>query len=181
MKTGDDPQGSSTSACQRGLGADCLSTLDVLKGHLRTSSAIIVQLLKLFIGEILNCSELVFRPLHCQHELRQFELNRKRVAVLRVLDQEHHQECHDGRAGVNHQLPSIAVLEYRSGQDPDDDQCDRKQKCQWMAGPERYRMRKPGKLLCQRRWRGVRLVRLSLIFAMAAVLSIAISVLATIV
>jgi len=101
-----------------------LPTLDVLTGHIRARSAIIVQLLKLFIGEILDRSELILCPLHCQHELRQFELNRKRVTVLRVLDQEHHQKCHDSRAGVDHELPSIAVIEYRAGQDPDDNQSD---------------------------------------------------------
>jgi hypothetical protein len=26
---------------------------------------------------------------------------------LRVLDQEYHQKCHDGRAGIYHQLPAL--------------------------------------------------------------------------
>ena len=110
-------------------------TLDVLTGHIRARSAIIVQLLKLFIGEILDRSELILCPLHCQHELRQFELDRKRVAVLRILDQEYHQKSHDCRAGVDHQLPSVAVIEHRAGHDPGDHNGERQQERDRMAGP----------------------------------------------
>ena len=109
----------------RRIGRMPLPTLDVLTSHLRTSSAIIVQLLKLFIGQVLDRGELVLRPLHRQHELRQFELYRKSVAVLRVLDQEYHQKCHDGGAGIDHELPSIAVVEYRAGRYPDNHNSER--------------------------------------------------------
>ena len=40
------------------------------------------------------------------------------VAVLGVLDQEHHQERHDRRARVDHELPRVAVTEDRAGDRP---------------------------------------------------------------
>lgn len=42
------------------------------------------------------------------------------VAVLRVLDEEHHEESDDGCARVDHQLPCIAVVDQRAGTRPDD-------------------------------------------------------------
>jgi len=126
------------------------SALNVLKGHLGTGATIVVQLLELLIGEVLDCSELIFRPLHCQHEFRQFELNRKRVAVLRVLDQEYHQKRHDGRASIYHQLPGVAVAEYRAGRYPDSHDSEGEQECYRVAGPLRYCMCKSRKLMRQR-------------------------------
>ena len=39
----------------------------------------------------------------------EFHLDRGAVAVLRVLDQENHQEGDDGRAGVDDELPGVGV------------------------------------------------------------------------
>ena len=50
---------------------------------------------------------------HREDQLVQLGLHRRTVAVLGVLDQEHHQEGDDGRAGVDHQLPGLAELEDR--------------------------------------------------------------------
>lgn len=46
------------------------------------------------------------------------------VAVLRVLDQEHHQERDNGRRGIDDQLPGVVVVEIGSAQAPYQDQCD---------------------------------------------------------
>ena len=43
------------------------------------------------------------------------------IAVLRVLDQEDHQERNDGRAGVDDELPRIGIMEGRTERGPDDD------------------------------------------------------------
>ncbi|MNP10637.1 hypothetical protein D3C76_1027930 [compost metagenome] len=44
------------------------------------------------------------------------------VAVLGVLDQEHHQEGDDGGRGVDHQLPGVVEVEQRPGNRPSQDQ-----------------------------------------------------------
>src|SRR5262245_24165076 len=54
-------------------------------------------------------------------QLVELDLQRRRVAVLRVLDQEHHQESYDGRAGVDDELPGVAVAEDRARHQPGDD------------------------------------------------------------
>ncbi len=53
-------------------------------------------------------------------------MNRFRVAVLRILDQEHHEESDNGGAGVNDQLPRIRVMKGGAGCAPDDDYGDRR-------------------------------------------------------
>eukprot|EP01036_Dinobryon_divergens_P040135 gene40134-53026_t len=55
------------------------------------------------------------------------------VAVLRVLDQEHHEEGDDGGAGVDHQLPSVRKAEHRPADSPKGHYGDRCQKGQRAA------------------------------------------------
>ncbi len=46
------------------------------------------------------------------------------VAVLGVLDQEHHEKRDDGGAGIDDELPGIAELEQWPGQRPEHDDRD---------------------------------------------------------
>jgi hypothetical protein len=54
------------------------------------------------------------------NQLVQLELHGFRVPILGVLNQENHQERYDRRPGVDYQLPSIGVVEYRAGERPND-------------------------------------------------------------
>ena len=47
------------------------------------------------------------------------------IAVLRVLNEKHHQKCDDGRAGINDELPGIGKMKHRAGYSPDNDNDDR--------------------------------------------------------
>jgi hypothetical protein len=49
------------------------------------------------------------------HEFIELQLNRRRILVLRALDEEDHQECHDGGAGADHQLPGVREAKERPG------------------------------------------------------------------
>jgi hypothetical protein len=51
--------------------------------------------------------------------LVELDLHRGAIPVLSVLDEKDHQEGHDGRTGVDHQLPAIAETEDRAGDGPD--------------------------------------------------------------
>ena len=48
------------------------------------------------------------RSVYCSDQLVKFQLHRRTVPILSVLDQEHHEERDDGRAGIYNQLPGIA-------------------------------------------------------------------------
>ena len=56
----------------------------------------------------------------------QLELNRRGVAVLSVLDQEHHEERDDRRPGVDDQLPSVGIAEGRPTGGPQKNDEDRR-------------------------------------------------------
>src|SRR5947207_7192132 len=46
-------------------------------------------------------------------------MDRLRVAVLRVLDEENHQESDDRRSGINDELPGIRIMKGWAGNPPD--------------------------------------------------------------
>ena len=74
--------------------------------------------LDLLIGEMLDADELLARFVDGAEELVELGLHRRPVAVLAVLDQEHHQEGDDRRPGVDHQLPRVGIMEHRPGHGP---------------------------------------------------------------
>jgi hypothetical protein len=51
----------------------------------------------------------------------EFGLDRDTVAVLGVLDEEHHQEGDDRRAGVDDELPGVGIAEHGPCYRPRDD------------------------------------------------------------
>src|SRR5262249_39073003 len=56
------------------------------------------------------------------------------VAILRVLNEENHQEGNDGGAGVDDQLPRFREAEERAADGPDDDQSQCHQERDVVAG-----------------------------------------------
>jgi hypothetical protein len=66
---------------------------------------LLLQTSELFVGEVLEIDEVVAGGFHGADELMELELDRLRLAVLRVLNDEHHEERDDRRAGVDRQLP----------------------------------------------------------------------------
>jgi hypothetical protein len=60
-------------------------------------------------------------------------MDRFRIPVLRILNQEHHQKSDDGRTGIDDQLPRIGKMKSRAGQRPDCDDENRAAKCPGVA------------------------------------------------
>jgi len=69
---------------------------------------------------MLNPDKAVLRRAGKQ-EFIELGLQCRRIAILGILDEEHHQERHDGRAGVDDELPGIGIAEEWAGQGPEDD------------------------------------------------------------
>lgn len=61
-------------------------------------------------------------------QLIQLYLDCCAVAILRVLDQEHHQKRYDRRAGVDDQLPRVRKAEQGTADRPYDDDADSQHK-----------------------------------------------------
>src|SRR6185503_16207433 len=86
---------------------------------------------------MLDPDELLARLVDGAEEFVELGLHRRAIAVLAVLDQEHHQEGDDGRAGVDNQLRGIREFEDRPGHRPDDDHQHRRDESQWLTGGRR--------------------------------------------
>jgi hypothetical protein len=76
--------------------------------HVRVGLADLVQV---FFFQFLEIEHLVLGVANRADDLVELDLHRFRVAVLRGLNQEHHQERDDGRAGVDDQLPGVTEPE----------------------------------------------------------------------
>src|SRR5262245_23708132 len=81
----------------------------------------IAELVKAVLGQTLKVEESVLRPPIGTDELVDLDLKRFGVAVLRVLDEEHHQEGDDSRRRVDGELPHIGIAEKWPGQGPGND------------------------------------------------------------
>lgn len=103
-----------------------------LSGELGVTTFDLIQLVfrKLFYFE-----QGIMSVLRGPNQFIELQLHRLAVAVLRVLNQEHHQECHDGRGGIDDQLPRVAEVENRARDEPYEDEYRRKNKCGRPSGP----------------------------------------------
>lgn len=64
---------------------------------------------------------------------RKLELHRPGIAILGVLDQEHHQERDDRRGGVDDELPAVRVTDDGPECGPDDHERKGEKKCRCRA------------------------------------------------
>lgn len=62
-------------------------------------------LLKLRIIHLLDVYELIARRARGLDELIELEVHGMRIPVLRILDEKNHEECKDGGAGIDIELP----------------------------------------------------------------------------
>ena len=82
------------------------------------------ELLQLVIREMFDIDHFIVRLIDGLDDFIEFEVNGAGVAVLRVLNQKHHQESDDRGAGIDNKLPRIGVVEVWPGHNP---QCDYEQ------------------------------------------------------
>lgn len=69
----------------------------------------------------LDAHIVISRIMRGANEFIELGLESGTVPILCVLDKEHHQEGHDGRAGIDDQLPGVGIFEDRSGHRPHHD------------------------------------------------------------
>lgn len=76
------------------------------------------QILRL---ELFQIEQRILRFVRRANQLVELDLHRFGITILRVLDEEHHQERDDGGAGIDDKLPSVVEVEERPAQAPDND------------------------------------------------------------
>ena len=78
-----------------------------------------VESLEFLIRKILEIDEFIARVFDRANEFVQFQMNSFGIAVLRILNQKHHQKRNDGRGRVNDELPCVGKMKSGSGNKPD--------------------------------------------------------------
>ena len=76
---------------------------------LRARLAFIPYLCQLFVGEMFNSNKRIVHGTYTDQFI-ELDLDRSTVSILRILDQEDHQERDDSRPRVDDQLPSVRVV-----------------------------------------------------------------------
>ncbi|MNR33490.1 hypothetical protein D3C85_1511660 [compost metagenome] len=102
-----------------------------------THGAIVpAQRLQLLEVQYLQPQHRVLRLLVHSQQLIDFQMQDVCIAVLRVLDQEHHQERDDRGGGVDDQLPGVVETKNRPTQPPQRDKNQRRHKGLGTASPQ---------------------------------------------
>ena len=87
------------------------------------------EFLQFIVGEMLDVDHLVVCLVDGLDDLVELQVDGAGVAVLRVLDQEDHEEGDDGGAGVDDELPSVRIVEVRARDKPQGDYQQRGEEC----------------------------------------------------
>src|SRR5712692_1290968 len=85
---------------------------------------LLFEYFQILIGKVFKIDQFVSRVFERADELVQLQLKCFSIAVLCVLNEEHHQERDDGRAGVDNELPGIGEMKSWPGQSPGNDDED---------------------------------------------------------
>src|SRR5688572_32340518 len=80
----------------------------------------------------------------CTDEFVELDLDCLSIPILRVLNQEDHQERDDRGAGVDDQLPRITEAEDWACDHPRDDEANGKREYPWPTAEVRCRLRETG-------------------------------------
>ena len=84
---------------------------------------------ELLVAHVLERQKLVAGVLVRANELVELQMDGVGVAVLGVLNEEHHQERNDRRAGVDDELPGVGEMEDRAADRPKADDAERDEEC----------------------------------------------------
>ena len=90
--------------------------------------------IEFFVAQALEVHEARAGTAHAAEQFIEFQLEGLGIAVLSVLNQEHHEERDDRGAGVDHKLPGIGEMEHGTEPGPNDDAKQRQQEGSRPAG-----------------------------------------------
>src|ERR1700722_11020911 len=81
----------------------------------------VAELFDLHLAQMLDADESIMRGTR-PYQFVEFYLQCRTVAILSVLNQEHHEERNNGRARIDDELPRIRIMKQRSAYRPDHDE-----------------------------------------------------------
>lgn len=73
---------------------------------------------QVFVGKFFKIDKFISRAFKGADDLIQFQMDRFGIAVLGILDQEHHEKGDDRGGRINNELPGIGEMKGGTGEDP---------------------------------------------------------------
>src|SRR5262245_10625999 len=92
-----------------------------------------VQFLELLFCAVFQVDQAVAGTLGASNQFIELEMNRSRIAILSVLNQEHHQESNDRGARIDDQLPGVGEAEDGPRNGPHNENYYRADEGPWRA------------------------------------------------
>src|SRR5216684_175752 len=99
------------------------------RGPFAQALKLLLEFFQLLVGKFFEIEQIVPRAAKRTNQLVEFQMKCFSVAVLRVLNQEHHQESNDGGACVDDELPRVGIMKRRPRQGPNNDDRNRNREC----------------------------------------------------
>ena len=93
----------------------------VVLGSFAQTLKLFFEAFQVFVGKFFKIDKFVSRTFEGADDLIQFQMDRFGIAVLGVLDQEHHKKGDDRCGRINNELPCIGEMKGGSGEDPHED------------------------------------------------------------
>lgn len=98
--------------------------LDLVLGLFNHLTKFLVDLFEFLIRSIVEIDHHIPGVLVRADQLIDLKMKRPAVAVLRVLNEKHHEKCDDGGTRVDDQLPGVGVMKRGPEEGPRDDNND---------------------------------------------------------
>jgi len=108
--------------------ADVGTALKALALRLPQPLELLLQAVQLVICATLQRDKAGAGMLDRAEQFIQLEVQGARITILGALNQKHDEKHHDGRPGINHQLPGVREVKIRPAQAPDQDDPHSRQK-----------------------------------------------------
>jgi len=99
--------------------------ISVAHRFLADAFELLFKFFQILIRKVFKIDQFVSRAFECADDLVQLQLKCLGIAVLRVLNEKHHQERDDGGASVDDELPGIGEMKSWPGESPDHDDQNR--------------------------------------------------------
>src|SRR6266536_5588252 len=80
-----------------------------------------LELFQILVRKLFEIDQFISRAFDGANNLIKFQMNGFGVAVLRVLNQEHHEEGNNRRGGIEDELPRVGEMKGRPSETPHGD------------------------------------------------------------
>src|SRR6266566_6270146 len=98
-----------------------VAIVSIVLGFSADALELFFELFQILIRKLFKIDQFISRAFDGANDLIKFQMNGFGIAVLRVLNQEHHEECNDRRGGIDDELPGVGEMKGRPSEAPHGD------------------------------------------------------------